>query len=131
MTDPTPIPCRQLGKVAAFVFRYMSEHGYIYPKYITCGYVYDDETEMLCAFIQAFPGRDPKNWDAAKRRLAKYLNQMTDDGWLEKSKSYNDQHYIGESASGWYPCYALPMWLIRDIDFDDETPESLAVRYDG
>lgn len=131
MTDPTPTPSRQIGKVAAFVIRYMSEHGYIDTKSITCGYVYDDESEMLDAFMKAFPGRDSKNCDAAKRRLAKYLNQMADDGWLDKWERYNDKHYIGESKSGWYPCYALPKWVIRDMNFYGETPESLAVRYDG
>lgn len=128
MTDPTPTPNRQLGKVAAFVIRYMSEHGYIDTKSITCGYVYDDESEMLHAFMTAFPGRDSKNYDAAKHRLAKYLNQMADDGWLDKWQTYNDH---GESASGWCPCYSLPKWLIRDMNFYGDTPESLAVRYDG
>ena len=48
-----------------------------------------------------------------------------------KRSRYNHQHYVGESASGWYPCYSLPQWLIRDIDLYGATPESLAVRYDG
>lgn len=124
-------PKTKKGMISSWIFRYLYDHEYVWPRSITVGYHYDDESEFLEAFEQEFPGRDSRNSDAVKRRLAKYLNQLYRNGWLEKGQRYNDAHYMGEMRSGMYPIFSLPTTSAKKIKSGFWTPESMGGRYWG
>lgn len=124
-------PETKVGRIAAFIFGWLYENGYIDRSMITVGYIYDDELEFLEAFMKAFPGRKRFDYDAGKRRLAKYLNQLYRDGWLLKRQRYNDAWYLGEARSGWYPTFSLPLRAANQIEQGAQTADEMGRRYGG
>ncbi len=124
-------PKTKVGKVASFLFQWLFDNGYVDRRRITVGYIYDDELELLEAFMAAFPGRERFDYEAGKRRLAKYLNQLHRDGWLEKGRRYNDCQYEGEARSGWYPTFSLPRREYDRIELGVRTADEMGKRYWG
>lgn len=129
--DHTPKPKTKLGKIASFIFGYLYENRFISPRSITIGCVYDDELLFFEAFEREFPGRNPYNSHATKRRLAKYMNQLCRDGWLIKGRRYNDAQYMGEPRSGFYPMYCLPQSSASKLKTGAWTPDGMGHRYAG
>lgn len=124
-------PKSKKGKIAAFIFQWLFDNDYIYPRRITCGNCYDNECEFLHDFCVAFPGRPPNHSITAKRRLAKYLNELSADGWLSKNTTYNDKHYLGEMKSGYYPDYSLSRRMALRIENGFETADEWARKWAG
>lgn len=125
------------ARVLHFVLRYLYDNvatitsrGVQSTGRITLGYIYDDELEFLLAFLDKFPGRS-KKYEQGKRRLSKWMNQFAKDGWIAKGRIYNDKHYIGEAASGWYPAYHLYEEDADRIYEKRTTIEDLVYRYTG
>lgn len=126
------LPGTKAGKIATFIFGWLYENDYVYPRTITVGYCYDDESAFLDAFEASFPGRhSPPRADTVKRRLAKYMNQLHRDGWLHKGRRYNDAYYMGEARSGWYPTYCLMQREAKRIEHGIESAADMGRRYAG
>ena len=124
-------PQTKVGRMASWLFQWLFDNEYIGTRRITVGHTYDDELELLEAFMESFPGRKPLDYNTGKRRLAKYLNQLHADGWLEKGRRYNDAQYLGEMRSGWYPTFSLPRREADRMELGVSTAAEMGRRYWG
>lgn len=97
---------------------------------ISLGLIYDESIDLICDFMQAFPGRAKPNETNAMARLSKLLKALVDDGWISRFRISNFKEYIGEAGT-WSYGYYLDVHTYRKMKSGDWTPESMARRYQG
>lgn len=93
--------------------------------------IYDEGIDLCADWGEKFPGRKPDpNHNLAQNRLRKFLNQMVEDGWLERNIRGNQIEYLGEGGT-WSYAYRLPQALINGFKKEKFTVEGEASRYTG
>ena len=122
---------------AEFVFQYLldgthSQDGMGNYRSLTLASTttYDDDLAFVCSFGDAFPGQQPdQNHDLASRRLRRFLNILSEDGWLRRWRCSN--HDIDRHEPSWQYVYDLPQWLVNDLKTGKLTLQTAATVWAG
>ena len=100
---------------AAWVLEYFAETAmynraagrYRYDRRLGCTTTYDDELDFVDAYATAFPGRKPDpNLERATRRLRRLLNDLVDEGLLERYRQSNHEK-DNRNDPAWQHVYQL------------------------
>ena len=120
---------------AAWVLEYFAETAmymigpgrYRYDRKLGCAPTYDDELDFVDAYAEAFPGRKPDpNLKLASRRLRSILNELVDEGLMERARQSNEKDTRNDPA--WQHIYQLTYPTLERIASKADTPgEVIAV----
>jgi hypothetical protein len=97
---------------------------------ISLSLVYDDGIDLICEFMNAFPGHAKASEKNAMGRLSKILKELVDDGWISRFRISNFKEYIGEGGT-WSYGYCLDLPTYRKMKSGQWTAETMACRYQG
>lgn len=97
---------------------------------ISLGLIYDEPIELVCDFIDKFPGRAKASEKNGMARLSRLLKELVDDGWISRFRISNFKEYVGEGGT-WSYGYCLDLPTYRKMKDGRWTAESMARRYQG
>ena len=120
---------------AAWILEYFAETAmynqaarcYRYDRRLGCTTTYEDELDFVDAYAEAFPGRrnDP-DLRLASRRLRAVLNDLVDEGVMERYRQANHEKYNRNDPS-WQHVYQLsPATLERLASKEDTATDVIA-----